>query len=142
MKKLAVPALLVIALMAYYYYLFRMSAVTYIEARALLIPVISIAYAAAAHGFKDSIRACKTVCAKSADAEALRNAGSFLKTAGESTATFTGICVVESVMDMLIKLEDRAGIGPRLAFALIGIIYGTLLYLMILAAHEALRKKE
>jgi flagellar motor component MotA len=71
-----------------------------------------------------------------------QQAGSFLKTAGESTATFTGICVVESVMDMLIKLEDRAGIGPRLAFALIGIIYGTLLYLIILAAHGVVRKKE
>jgi flagellar motor component MotA len=43
-------------------------------------------------------------------------------------------------MDMLIKLDDRAGIGPRLAFALIGIVYGTLLYLIILAAHEALRR--
>jgi hypothetical protein len=141
MKKLAAPVIIIIALMAYYYYLFRFSTVTYIEPRALIIPVISVVYAVAVHGFKDSIQAFKTLYAGSAGAEALRNAGNFLKTSGESVVTFTGICTVEGVMDMFLKLHEKAEIGPRLAFALIGMLYGLLLYTVILAAYEGIRRQ-
>jgi flagellar motor component MotA len=98
----------------------------------MAIPLLGTLYALAVNGFSRSIDAVRTPFAKAASSRELSDAGRFFRLLDKSYTYVTLVCFAVSFADMFFKWDERTALGPRLAFALVNIIYLFLLQVLLI----------
>jgi hypothetical protein len=139
MKKLIMSILIVISALVISGIILSYFFLLLIDLRAFIsVPILAAIYVFILHGFKKSINSFTMPLKDDVSNAELQSSLKFFNNLGSAYLYFSGFVVSICIIDMFIKLNEKVKIGPRLAMALISILYAVLMHLLIVIPYKGI----
>jgi hypothetical protein len=143
MKKLIIGILIVVLAFVISKIIFFHFFIALIDLWAFIsVSIMATIYVCILHGFKGSINSFKTPLGNNASDGELQLALKFFNNLSEAYLYFSGFVVSISIVDMFIKFNEKMKLGPRLAMAIISILYVALMHLLIIIPYKGIIKNQ
>ncbi|MDR0662675.1 MAG: hypothetical protein LBF80_01160 [Spirochaetaceae bacterium] len=104
-------------------------------------PLGATIYTFVLYGFKESINSFKIPLKNDASNAELQSSLKFFNSLGKAYLYFSGLVTSICIVDMFIKLNEKITVGPRLAAAIISVLYAVLMHLLVIIPYKGIINK-